>query len=549
MDLGDSEGTVALRVPDHELARDILRGTGPMAVSSANLSGQPAALSCDEAVAQLEDRVAVYLDGGPVGMGEGAPSTIVDFTREATGQVLRHGALSVAELREICPDLEDLVDRRARASTSRALSLWKRNLALQQAQSTTLDRLRDDAFDRLRARVVREYLLVMLVAAAITFLASGLCRRLALRTGAMAEVRDRDVHTIAMPYFGGVAMLAGVVGAIVLAWHLPFLGRQVVVQQDSRAVLIAAGVICLVGVLDDLFDLPALTKFAGQVLAAGIVVALGVRMLWIPLPGQTISLDGAASVAITVFFIVLCSNAVNFVDGLDGLATGVVGIGAVAFFAYSYFLTVNQELSRATTSSLITVAIAGACLGFLPHNFFPARMFMGDSGAMLLGLLLATSTISLTGQIDTSQLADGTGGLVPTVLPLVLPIAILALPFLDLVLAFVRRTYAGRWWFVADKQHLHHRLLERGHSQRRAVVLMYIWSALVSFGVIVLGLVTNDRQWQVVAVVVVLALVLLLITVRPPRAGTTSGDRGRSRSSNRSKMPSSAQRCESQNPC
>ncbi len=363
---------------------------------------------------------------------------------------------------------------------------------------------------------MREYLLVMLVAAAITFLASGLCRRLALRTGALAQVRDRDVHTIAMPYFGGVAMLAGVVGAILLAWQLPFLGRQVVVQQDSRAVMVAAGVICLVGVLDDLFDLSALTKFAGQVLAAGVVVAMGVRMLWIPLPGQTISLDGAASVAITVFFIVLCSNAVNFVDGLDGLATGVVGIGAVAFFAYSYLLTFFQDLTRATTASLITVAIAGACLGFLPHNFFPAKMFMGDSGAMLLGLLLATSTISLTGQIDTSQLTDGRGGLVPTVLPLVLPIAILALPFLDLVLAFVRRTYAGRWWFVADKQHLHHRLLERGHSQRRAVVLMYIWSALVSFGVIVLGLVTNDRQWQVVAVVLVLAVVLMLITVGRP---------------------------------
>ena len=187
----------------------------------------------------------------------------------------------------------------------------------------------------------------------------------------------------------------------------------------------------------------------------------------------------------------LCSNAVNFVDGLDGLATGVVGIGACAFFAYSYLLTVTEDLTRATTSSLITVAIAGACLGFLPHNFFPARMFMGDSGAMLLGLLLATSTISLTGQIDTSQLQDGSGRLVPTVLPLVLPLAILALPFLDLMLAFIRRTYAGRWWFVADKQHLHHRLLERGHSQRRAVLLMYVWSALVSFGVIVLGLVQH----------------------------------------------------------
>ena len=169
-----------------------------------------------------------------------------------------------------------------------------------------------------------------------------------------------------MPYFGGIAMLLGVGAAILLAWQLPFLGRLQTVQQDSRAVLVAAVVICLVGVLDDIFELPPLAKFAGQVLAAGIAVALGVKMLWIPLPGQTVSLDGPASVAITVFFIVLCSNAVNFVDGLDGLATGVVCIGALAFFAYSYLLTVTQDLTRATTSSLITVVIAGVCLGFLP---------------------------------------------------------------------------------------------------------------------------------------------------------------------------------------
>ncbi len=366
---------------------------------------------------------------------------------------------------------------------------------------------------------MREYLLVLLIAAAATYLASGLCRRLALRFKALAKVRDRDVHTIEIPYFGGVAMLVGLVVAMLMAWQLPFLGSEITVQDDSRGVLVAATVICLVGVLDDLYDLPASAKFAGQVLAAGIAVAMGVKMLWIPVPGEPILLDGPSSIAITVFFIVLCSNAVNFVDGLDGLATGVVGIGALAFFAYSYLLTVNENLTRATTSSLITVAIAGVCLGFLPHNFFPARMFMGDSGAMLLGLLLATSTVSLTGQIDTSQLQDPTRGLVPTVLPLVLPLAILALPFLDLVLAFVRRTYAGKWWFVADKQHLHHRLLERGHSQRRAVLLMYIWSALVSFGVIVLGLVRDEWQWTVVAVVAGCALVLLLVSLgRPVRA-------------------------------
>ena len=362
---------------------------------------------------------------------------------------------------------------------------------------------------------MREYLLVLLIAAATTYLVSGLCRRLALRTGALAEVRDRDVHTIAMPYFGGVAMLAGVAVAVVMAWQLPFLGGLDIVQQDSRAVLAAAAVICAVGVLDDMYDLSALTKFAGQVVAAGIAVALGVRMLWIPLPGQTVTLDASASIAITVFFIVLCSNAVNFIDGLDGLATGVVGIGALAFFAYSYVLTVVEGLTRATTSSLLTVAIAGVCLGFLPHNYFPARMFMGDSGAMLLGLLLATSTISLTGQLDTSQLADESGALLPTVLPLVLPLAILALPFLDLVLAYVRRTYAGRWWFLPDKQHLHHRLLERGHSQRNAVMLMYGWSALVSFGVIAIGLFRSER-WQppaVLATLIIFGGVLLLITL------------------------------------
>ena len=144
---------------------------------------------------------------------------------------------------------------------------------------------------------------------------------------------------------------------------------------------------------------------------------------------------------------------------------------------------------------------------------------MGDSGAMLLGLLLATSTVSLTGQLDPSQLGDGQSGLVPLVLPLVLPLAILALPFLDLSMAFIRRTYAGRWWFLPDKQHLHHRLLERGHSQRRAVLLMYVWSALVSFGVIVLGLVRTDRQWQVVAVVLLIAVVLLLATLGRPIRG------------------------------
>jgi UDP-GlcNAc:undecaprenyl-phosphate GlcNAc-1-phosphate transferase len=360
---------------------------------------------------------------------------------------------------------------------------------------------------------MREYLLVLLISAATTYVLASVCRRVAMRTGAVARVRERDVHTIEMPYFGGVAMLGGVVAAFVVATHLPFLGDQPVVSSDSRAVLIAATVICAVGVLDDLLELNPFAKLAGQVLAAGLLVAFGVKMLYIPLANNTIALDSSAQIAITVFFVLLCSNAVNYVDGLDGLAAGIVGIGAFAFFLYSYNLTVVEDLVRATTSSLITVAVVGACLGFLPHNFQPARMFMGDSGAMLLGFLLATSTISLTGQLDSSQLENTTAGLVPTYLPLVLPLATLALPILDFILAFVRRTYQGKWWFVADKQHLHHRLMERGHSMRRAVLLMYVWTALLSFGVIALG---RLQSWPVVLGIVVIAIILSVLTLGRP---------------------------------
>ena len=284
---------------------------------------------------------------------------------------------------------------------------------------------------------MREYLLVLLVAALATYLTGGLWRRIALRTGAVAKVRERDVHAVPIPYFGGVAMLFGIAVAFLLAAQLPFLGRLNIVRHDSLVILAAGAVICLVGVVDDLLDLPAIVKFAGQVLAAGIVVVNGVRMYWIPLPNSIISLDTATSILITVFFIVLCANAVNFVDGLDGLAG--------AFFLYTYLLAYEQDFARATTASLVTVSVTGACLGFLPHNFFPARMFMGDSGALLLGLMLAASTISLTGQIDSSQLRSTEGGLVPAYLPIILPVAILAVPLLDLMLAYIRRTMAGRW--------------------------------------------------------------------------------------------------------
>ena len=361
---------------------------------------------------------------------------------------------------------------------------------------------------------MREYVLVLLVAALTTYLLSPLCRLLAERLGAMAPVRQRDVHANPVPYLGGVAMLGGTAVGFLLASQLPFLGRHTVVSHDARSILLAGAVICAIGVLDDVLDLPALAKAAGQVLAAGVVVLTGVRMYWIPLPNSIIVLDSATSILFTVLFIFLCVNAVNFVDGLDGLAAGVVATGALAFFGYTYLLAYEQDLVRATTASLVTVTVAGVCLGFLPHNFSPARMFMGDSGAMLLGLLMAVSTISLTGQIDSSALRADNGSLLASYLPIILPIAILALPFLDLVLAYTRRTMAGNWWFVADKQHLHHRLLKRGHSTVRAVLLMYLWTAVVSFGAIAIFL---SHSWLAAAAVALAVVVATVLTVAPGR--------------------------------
>jgi UDP-GlcNAc:undecaprenyl-phosphate/decaprenyl-phosphate GlcNAc-1-phosphate transferase len=250
---------------------------------------------------------------------------------------------------------------------------------------------------------MREYLLVFVTAFAVTYLLAVLARELAMRFGAFAKVRDRDVHEVPIPYFGGVAMLAGLAAAILVASKLPFLGHSPDrghIFHDARAILVGGALICLVGVLDDIYELDAITKLAGQVLAAGVVVIQGVQLLWLPLPGggsvSMFTLGGSQSALLTVIIIVATTNAVNFVDGLDGLAAGVVGIGAAAFFSFSVLLIFVNGQAIFTTAAMLTAALAGACIGFLPHNFWPARMFMGDSGALLIGLMLPAARTAAT---------------------------------------------------------------------------------------------------------------------------------------------------------
>jgi UDP-GlcNAc:undecaprenyl-phosphate GlcNAc-1-phosphate transferase len=273
---------------------------------------------------------------------------------------------------------------------------------------------------------VREYLTVFLVAAVVTYLLGVVAREVALRTGAVARVRDRDVHAVPIPYFGGVAMLGGLGAAYLVAHQLPFLSlSSQQVFHDSSVVLGGGAMICLLGVVDDLFELDALTKLGGQTLAAGFLVINQVQYFSFQIPGRAqFSLDPTQAALLSVVVVVATVNAVNFVDGLDGLAAGVVGIGAVAFFAFAYQLADANDETLAISAALLCAALGGACAGFLPHNFFPARIFMGDSGSMLIGLMLSGSALTLTGQFASVDMTQGAGGsqasLLPTLLPIVL---------------------------------------------------------------------------------------------------------------------------------
>jgi UDP-GlcNAc:undecaprenyl-phosphate GlcNAc-1-phosphate transferase len=346
---------------------------------------------------------------------------------------------------------------------------------------------------------VREYLLVCLVGATVTYLGTPLARRLAVAIGAITPVRDRDVHSIPTARLGGVAMLAGVLAAFAVASQLPLLSGVFSGSQDAQAVLSAAALICLLGVADDKWGLDAVTKWAGQVLAAGVMAVHGVQLLWLAIGlGRPLTLGPTESLLLTVLTVVITVNAVNFTDGLDGLAAGVVGIAAVAFFGYSYLLSVVLRLDYATPATLVTAVLIGVCLGFLPHNFHPARLFMGDSGSMLIGLLLSASAISLTGQLQPQAS-------LPSLLPLLLPFAVILIPLFDMALAIIRRARAGRAPWTPDKQHLHHRLLELGHSHARAVLILYFWSAAVAFSAVASAFLTGGALAGVVIGLVILA--------------------------------------------
>ncbi|WP_443079081.1 MraY family glycosyltransferase [Streptomyces sp. NBC_01498] len=381
---------------------------------------------------------------------------------------------------------------------------------------------------------VRDYLLTLCVTAAVTYLLTGPVRKFAIAIGAMPAIRARDVHREPTPRLGGIAMFFGLCAGLLVASNLQNLGAVFERSNEPRALLSGAALIWLIGVLDDKFEIDALIKLGAQMIAAGVMVMQGLTILWIPVPGVgTVALTDWQGTLLTVALVVITINAVNFVDGLDGLASGMVCIAAAAFFLYAYRIWYGYGIEPAAPATLFAAILMGMCIGFLPHNMHPARIFMGDSGSMLIGLVLATGAISITGQVDPDALkiyADGstreaTHAALPVFIPLLLPLTIIAIPVADLVLAIVRRTWNGQSPFAADRGHLHHRLLEIGHSHSRAVLIMYFWSALIGFGVVLYSVhssSTMSTMWIVLAVVALSALGLLLLllprfTPRAPR--------------------------------
>lgn len=354
--------------------------------------------------------------------------------------------------------------------------------------------------------------LVAAVAAVVSFLGAGALVMLSRRFKLYPGIRDRDVHTKPTPRLGGIAIVSGVlVGTAVasqISWFQPIFADP----WPVIAIAAAALIMLAIGVVDDFLDLDWITKLAGQLMIAGFLAWSGVQIISLPVgPGEGISvLSPTQSLIITILAVVLVMNAVNFIDGLDGLVAGVTLIAGGVFFAYSYILAITTSQSAFNLASMVMAVLLGATLGFLPFNWHPARIFMGDGGALVIGMLLAVSTVTVTGQIEPASI--GTQELLPAFIPLTLPFAVLLVPLLDFGLAVLRRLRAGKSPFSADRLHLHHRLLDMGHSHFHAVLILYGWTAVISIGTLAFMFV----DWRLALGGIVVGLIVCaMVTLAP----------------------------------
>lgn len=379
---------------------------------------------------------------------------------------------------------------------------------------------------------MKQYLFTIILTASITFALTWAVWRLSLRFKLYPGIRERDVHKTPKPRLGGVAMFLGIAAAVLVSAANPFFERMWSPPQTLWSILIAAALIALVGMIDDLWDLDWMVKLAAQFLAAGIITAGGgLQVLSLPV-GDMILVSPWVSISITMLAIVVVMNAVNFIDGLDGLVAGVCLIANGIFFVYSYILTRDSgATSYFNLATFLAAVLIGACAGFLPFNWSPAKLFMGDSGALVLGLLMATSAIAVTTQGDVNAFDPerfGRSQLLGAFIPIVLPLVIVMLPLLDFALAVFRRMRAGKSPFAPDRKHLHHRMLDLGHRDRDVVLVFYAWTAVISLGVLLMYIATRQEWPGGYVVGIVFAIVgsaaCLVVTLMPSRRRPDPGD-------------------------
>jgi UDP-GlcNAc:undecaprenyl-phosphate GlcNAc-1-phosphate transferase len=349
------------------------------------------------------------------------------------------------------------------------------------------------------------YIVAGLVALVLTYVATPLVRWVMVRAGVIDYPSDRKVHARPTPTLGGAALFIGVVGAGTTAFFMPDFNNVFKLSSETLGMAAASVVIFALGGIDDVRNLPAPVKLAGQIFASGILFLAGVKMQFVLLPDRIISLGDDVSVLVTVLWLVSMINAVNLVDGLDGLAAGIVAIASSAFFVYTFRLADENLLGPAPSAPLAAIILVGAALGFLRHNFHPAAIFMGDSGAMLLGLLLGATTVVGVGRhpVQVGSASD----VFLAYFPLLIPVMVLAIPILDTCLAIVRRARKRRSVAQADKEHIHHRLMDLGHGHRQAVLVMYVWSALAACAGLAFSL--PDRESVIFALPVAVGAIVV----------------------------------------
>ena len=358
------------------------------------------------------------------------------------------------------------------------------------------------------------YALIGAVAAAVTCICTPLVARFAHRVGWVVEPDARRVHTRTTPDVGGIAMFIGFLAAMGTAWAMGRFRPLFAGNSEALGIVLGCTLIFVVGLIDDVKEISAPAKVVGIVLGAVVFVSFGVTMYYFRIPFMDVFVLPQNWVPlVTVLWLLGLTNAINLIDGLDGLAAGIVAIAALAFYVYSRRLDHLNLLGPQNLGPLVAVIAAGVCVGFLPHNFNPAKIFMGDGGALLLGTMMAVSTSVVGGRADPNT-QRFTGQTYFFFAPLVIPLVILGVPIFDMIFAVIRRAARRQGLATADKGHLHHRLMKLGHGQRRAVLILWGWTALLS-GFVLYPAFT--RTGQAYAPIGLLAIALALYTVRHPR--------------------------------